>query len=149
MPYRLIKVVIAVAFAGALAFSALSGRSWYSVTIAIVAGFALAGWVASHRAEVMLAYEERLRKGEEYARESGRPVANAAIGVALLAICGAAMVAATYADHNQADVRGVLRQLLYSFLGPTLTTCMAAGFAAAFLLTALESGLGAYWARQT
>jgi hypothetical protein len=151
MPYRLVKILIAIAFAGALAFSALSGRSWYSVAIVIAVGLALLGWVASHRAEVMLAHQERLRKGVEYMRESGRRghKPNAAIGVALLAICGAAMVAATYADHTRADVRGFLRQLLYSFLGPTLTIIMSACFAAAFLMMALEMGLGAYWSRRT
>jgi hypothetical protein len=149
MPYRIAKVLIAVAFAGALAFSSLSGRSWYSVTIVIVIGLALLGWIASHRAEVMLAHEERMRRGEEYMRESGRrgQRPKPAIGVALLALCGAGMIAATYADPAQADVRGLLRQLLYSFLGPTLTIIMAAGFAATFLMMTLELGLGAYWTR--
>lgn len=151
MSYRPTRLVLVIALPAALAFSALSGRTWYSIALAIFLGFALVAWTVTHRTEVLQAYAERLRRGEEAVRERGLRGSelNPAIVVGLLAICALAMIAATYTDHSNAHVRGFLRPLLYALLGPELTTVMAAIFATLFAIMALENGLGAYWSRKT
>ncbi len=114
MSYRSTRIILVVALASALAYSALSGRTWYSIALATLIGFALVAWTMTHRTEVLHAYVERLRRGEEAVRERGLRggTSNAAIGVALLAICALAMIAATYTDHSNAHVGGILRRLL-------------------------------------
>ena len=126
-------MLLAVALASTLALSALSGHTWYSIALTMLFGLSLAAWALTHRTE-------RGLRGSE---------TSAAVVVALLAICAFAMIYATYADHSNANVRGFLRAMLYALLGPALTTVMAAAFAVLFVVMALETGLGAYWSRQT
>jgi phosphotransferase system glucose/maltose/N-acetylglucosamine-specific IIC component len=148
VPYKHVRLALTLVFAATLAIGAIHVHGIGALLIAIAGGAALAAWIATHRDEVLEEHAVREARGEEYRREHRKAKPNAFVGIAIMFGCGAAMIAATFADYSKADVRGFLRRILFDILGPVGTVTVCALLAAYFLAMALEFTLGHLWARK-